>query len=278
MYWGDVTERDMKLQADKRLFAIQNDDVCLMESGAVRLAIMMGDTNTSFVPMSYVQTLTTVLGVSVNERPFCPVGSVEFVKSLAKRQHIQLPTAMSYPTCLLNEKFMARQIREGVMSEAGEDEFIKPRFRVQKFTGSINRLLYEYEGCPTNERVWISSPVSFVSEWRIYVIQGREAGRARYDANETDDQPLDEEFIRLAIDTMTCSGAPIGYALDVGLLDNGRTAVVEVNDGWALGYYKGTCSQEDYTDLLWKRWQEIVAEGNKKYCPLRGFECSRNKR
>ena len=35
------------------------------------------------------------------------------------------------------------------------------------------------------------------------------------------------------------------------------TALIEVNDGFALGYYEGV-SPKDYTDLLIARWAQLL--------------------
>jgi ATP-grasp domain, R2K clade family 3 len=51
---------------------------------------------------------------------------------------------------------------------------------------------------------------------------------------------------------------PAGFALDVRIIEEtGRTSVVEVNDGYALGRYG--LDAEVYFDLLSERWRELVA-------------------
>lgn len=40
--------------------------------------------------------------------------------------------------------------------------------------------------------------------------------------------------------------------------EDGMTKLVEVNDGWALGLYKGSCSASDYLKLLEARWEELI--------------------
>jgi hypothetical protein len=47
------------------------------------------------------------------------------------------------------------------------------------------------------------------------------------------------------------------FACDVGVLSNGLTAIVEINDAWAIGLY-GKCLQpREYTDFLFTRWKSI---------------------
>ena len=49
---------------------------------------------------------------------------------------------------------------------------------------------------------------------------------------------------------------PKGYALDFGLTDDGRTLLIEVNDGYALGCYG--LFYIDYAKLLSARWAEFT--------------------
>lgn len=48
-----------------------------------------------------------------------------------------------------------------------------------------------------------------------------------------------------------------GYGIDFGVLADGRTALVEVNDGYGLGNYG--LAKETYLDLCVARWQELTA-------------------
>jgi hypothetical protein len=72
----------------------------------------------------------------------------------------------------------------------------------------------------------------------------------------------------LAVNAMRSIGLS-GYALDLGLLSDGRAALIEAKDGWALGYYRrdsgapppigytGQCSSVDYARLLHARWCQL---------------------
>ena len=48
-----------------------------------------------------------------------------------------------------------------------------------------------------------------------------------------------------------------GYAFDVGILDDGRTAVVEVNEGFSLGTYG--VEPTAIADALIARWQQLAS-------------------
>jgi ATP-grasp domain, R2K clade family 2 len=49
-----------------------------------------------------------------------------------------------------------------------------------------------------------------------------------------------------------------GYAIDFGVLSTGETALVEMNDGFALGAY--AIDSQDYTDLICARWTELLTQ------------------
>lgn len=69
----------------------------------------------------------------------------------------------------------------------------------------------------------------------------------------------DIAIVQAAATKMKLSGGPVAYALDFGVLSDVRTALVEVNDGFALGYYKGACSYKDFSRLLHGRWTELTS-------------------
>src|SRR3546814_7795613 len=89
-------------------------------------------------------------------------------------------------------------------------------------------------------------------------------GWARYDPDGADDAPLPDahdvqQMIRdhhkgeaLQERTHLCA-----YSLDVGVLDSGQTALVEVNDAWALGLYRG---MSDIAGYLKMRSEEHTSE------------------
>ena len=80
---------------------------------------------------------------------------------------------------------------------------------------------------------------------------------------------MDMEIVHKAIQTLVKSeegkhltgfGADFALMLKTeGGLETYLTTLVEVNDGYSLGWYEGV-SAKDYTDLLIARWQTLVTE------------------
>lgn len=54
------------------------------------------------------------------------------------------------------------------------------------------------------------------------------------------------------------AGAPGAYCLDVGVLETGETALVEVNDAFSVGMYEGM--EACYPELLVTRWNELTTK------------------
>lgn len=171
-----------------------------------------------------------------------------------------------YPECL--KQYLHREIWESTMGEVrkrlfddlnGEVElglnwFIKPKDRLKRFTGFVLETiddLYKCAGAGNQTKLWCSEPVRFLSEYRCPVINGKVMGMY---AAAGKDGPLPDMYVvqQMAKDFV---GAPSAYALDVGVLSSGETALIEVNDGFSLGRYG--IPADVYTQLLQTRWEEL---------------------
>lgn len=132
--------------------------------------------------------------------------------------------------------------------------FIKP-FVDKKFDGTILRSKTDapfIEYISPNEPVLCSEPVVFCREWRAFVRYGRIIDVRPYRG----DWNLCYDPFVLASAVEDFKNAPAGYAMDFGVTEDGRTLLVEVNDGFALGCY-GT-NPIQYAKLLSARWCELV--------------------
>lgn len=171
-----------------------------------------------------------------------------------------------YPECL--KPYLHREIWESTMGEVrkrlfddlnGEVElglnwFIKPKDRLKRFTGFVLETiddLYKCAGAGNQTKLWCSEPVRFLSEYRCPVINGKVMGMY---AAPGKDGPLPDMYVVLQM-AKDFVGAPSAYALDVGVLSSGETALIEVNDGFSLGRYG--IPADVYTQLLQTRWEEL---------------------
>lgn len=132
--------------------------------------------------------------------------------------------------------------------------FVKP-VEDKKFTGVVVETTKDLVGCGTygeNPDVICSEPVEFVAEWRCFVRYGKILSVRSYkgDWRVHYDSSVIENAVREYVT------APAGYAIDFGVTKDGRTLLIEVNDGYALGCY-GLLSI-DYAKFLSARWAELT--------------------
>lgn len=202
-----------------------------------------------------------------------PVGSVEYVREAMRVAEIVEPANMSYPRNL--EPYLHRDVRRRNAGHVLGTWFVKPVL-TKTFTGLVFDTMQKVETLSEHDReqhalflamdsadeVWVSEPVSWVSEVRYYLLNGEIVGRVRYDPDGADDAKLPDEAVCTAAvaDLKTEFGADVTCSLDMGVLSTGETALVEANDAWALGNYGRTLKPSVYLEMLISRWRQI--------CPL----------
>ena len=105
---------------------------------------------------------------------------------------------------------------------------------------------------PFDYSIWISEVLEFIAEWRCFVLDGRVLDVRPYTGDYH--VQFDPSVIYKAI--LCWKDAPIAYGLDIGVTWGGRTLVVEVNDGYALGNYG--LSPLNSINFHKARWKEMV--------------------
>ncbi|MGF6440356.1 ATP-grasp domain-containing protein [Paraburkholderia youngii] len=199
-----------------------------------------------------------------------PVGSVEFVRKGMALAGIAEPENLSYPQGL--EPWLHRQVLRRPAGSVRGRCFVKPT-TTKAFSGFVRDTAASLEGLTEHDRaqydtfekldpdtlIWVSAPVTWLSEVRYYVVDGAVLGEGRYD-DGPDEMPLpDTEVVKAMVRAVALGpGAPAAFGLDVGVLESGQTALIECNDAWALGYYRGTLGHRDYIEMLWRRWAQLA--------------------
>jgi hypothetical protein len=243
----------------------QNTDV--VEVRQVSQAAMLLDIPVTRVALEGLRAHVDALGAGA-----LPVGSVEFVREAMRLVCVDEPEPMSYPIEL--DSVLHRRVDLTTIERVGGTKFVKP-VRTKLFTGFVwdssagdasysehdREQLDALRMLSPSTQVWAADPVQFLCEWRYYVCHGQVLGAARYDPDGDDNAPApDGVVLREAIQRLADSAqAPAAYGLDLGVLATGETALVEVNDGWALGLYGRSLDSKDYLRLLATRWGQIVA-------------------
>lgn len=135
------------------------------------------------------------------------LGSIEFVQAGMKKLGFEVPEHNEYPQSL--SKYYGRKISESTIDAIANDSslwnvFVKPKGRLKKFTGRHVKTTYDLIGCGehgTDIPVWVSEPVEFTSEWRVFVRYGKILGvkhykgdwRAQYDYKAIENAVQDYE-------------------------------------------------------------------------------------
>ncbi|MFC9966633.1 ATP-grasp domain-containing protein [Nocardia ignorata] len=204
-----------------------------------------------------------------------PLGLETFVAGDMPAMHgamrqlgIPIPLPDDYPEVL--GSFLGRkvwtstlgQVERTMESSSTAAVFVKPADRRKNFTGTVCYSEHDFGawgGASRHQRVRCSEVVTWVSEFRVYVIGGQVVATDHYAGD--DSAQLDMNVVHAAVDVYHRSGtAPSAYAIDFGVLTNGDTALVEVNDGYALGAYRITA--DHYTELVMARWRELLGTVN----------------
>lgn len=184
------------------------------------------------------------------------VGYVDSVRQRLCDFGITTPE-IDYPEELKN--FLGRKVWKAKLSQIANvperwPVFIKP-VEDKKFTGTVVKSPKDLIGCGTigeNPDVFCSEIVNFKAEWRCFVRYGKILDVRPYKGDWR--LHYDSAVIERAV--FEFSLGPKAYAIDFGLTDNGKTLMIEVNDGYALGSYG--LFYLDYAKLLSARWAELT--------------------
>jgi hypothetical protein len=147
------------------------------------------------------------------------------------------------------------EIRSAVASDNFTPVHIKPLNQHKLFKGAVVREfrdLIPTAGVSSDILVLAQECVEFVSEWRATILRDRILHIGHYRGD-----PLtfpDPVVVRSSVSEF--EGRPIGFGMDWGITSSGKTLLVEVNDGFALGNYgiPGT----HYTALIEARWRQLM--------------------
>ena len=186
-------------------------------------------------------------------------GFIGDVQAALKKIGRPLPPSIDYPAELAD--FYGRKIWEGTLDDIQDcglhpGVFVKPRGYQKLFTGLLwrgdppGRLhLAPY---PKDTPVFFSEPVRFVSEYRCFVLEGEILDVRRYKGDWSKAPARD--VVEAAVRAYRPYRA---YCIDFGVLDDGRTVVVEVNDSFAMGCYG--LHPPAYARMIEYRWEELTA-------------------
>lgn len=185
-------------------------------------------------------------------------GSISFVQKALKKLNFEIPEHNDYPISL--SKYYGRKITESTIDKISNNPelwnvFVKPKGKLKKFTGRHIKTTSDLIGCGDRDGdvpIWVSEPVKFISEWRVFVRYKEILGVKLYNGDWR--SQYDYKIIEEAVNSY--KNAPAGYAVDFGLTADGRLLIVEVNEGYSIGSYG--LFYIDYAKLISARWAEMT--------------------
>jgi hypothetical protein len=197
--------------------------------------------------------------------PFAVSGNLDFVDRLLAMSNNPHPNLLpDYPDEL--HGYLHRKLESGTLRDLTLERcpvFVKPKYQ-KLFTGFVCDDPFDYRfkshRVGNNEPLWFSEKVNWVSEWRVYVVNGKIGHISHYNGNRKAKPRVKR------VEEMISKLSAQNYVMDVGILSNGRTALIEVNDGISVGAYEG-CHANVYGELLVNRWQEMM-KGRDSYASI----------
>lgn len=168
-----------------------------------------------------------------------------------------IPVNVDYPEELRD--LLGRTITDSTVGEvrARTDRvFIKPKEH-KAFSGLVwdgseaaRRAIVTIED---NLPVFASTIVDFVSEYRSFILNGEILDVRLYKGDWS--VAPQRAVVESAVQAMKT--APVAYCLDFGCTRDGRTLLVEMNDGFAFGHYG--LHEVSYAKMLAARWEQLTA-------------------
>ena len=189
-----------------------------------------------------------ISGKITNETPV--FGGMESLQAVLP-SYVGLP---HYPEEL--KKYLYRQIRICDISDVQIGEFFKPRETQQKlFLPRVKDHSFQCEltlgKIPAGTQVLAAQAVKFVAEYRVYVLQGEVINICFYKGN-----PLAQANVEAIAHMVSATKHyAAAYGLDVGILETGETALVELSDFCCLGNYG--LKAIEYAKCIAERWHEV---------------------
>lgn len=241
----------------ERAFVQQRDGSDWISTACYACAYAFRERGVEVVPFTYAEMLGGTLDIS---KETVVSGGVQAVRAALRQLDLEEPENIDLPESL--NRFWGREVCVSTMGAVRQIErydppiHVKPLHGHKAFTGTLLKRRDDLLGLtsvPSELGVLVQECVNFVSEFRFYVLHSQVVGVGYYAG---DPLVLPEPFrVRAMVNEFV--DAPVAYGLDVGVDDQGKTLLVEVNDAFALGFYG--INPFRYAEMVEARWGQLVA-------------------
>lgn len=189
-----------------------------------------------------------------------------FVGGIECMRHIftvlgKLPPPINFPPGNVDAGLIGRKLQHLILQSAVE------RFKVDKkpfYIKPFERKLFDamllskesqlsyFRDFGGDTEVIVSEPMEIVSEWRTFIHNRKMVDCRSY----TGDFRLHPDYQIIQSNIDAYEDSPVAYTLDVAVLKDGRTVVMEFDDFWAVGAYG--LDPSEYAQMLLNRYKQII--------------------
>jgi len=166
-----------------------------------------------------------VLSDDINgyEIGYIPIGSVEFVQQYLEIFHNINIKPINIPEELFS--FCERKVINGTEKDIIGSKFVKSNDKIKSYTEITKK------APPGNYQ--ISEIIEIESEWRSFVYKNKLVGLQNYSG----DFKIFPDVEKIETIINNYKSAPIAYTLDVAILTNNKTDIIEIHDFFSCGLY-----------------------------------------
>lgn len=169
------------------------------------------------------------------------------------------PKPLDYPEVL--QGYLGRAVYRATLGEvyaSTQRFFVKP-LEPKLFTGFLwngpQGAYVRLAGLPIETDVWISEIVEFLSEYRVFVLDGQILDVRRYKGVWS--RALNTSSVEEAVATYCQDpSCPKAFCLDLGVTPKSECCLVEANSAYSFGHYG--LRSELYAQMLESSWQEMT--------------------
>ncbi len=185
-----------------------------------------------------------------------PVGSIEFVEKFLQKT-IDFPNI--YPLLIPHQLDAYKHRRTTICSSKEEIHNLFSEWEQDKlFIKSADVLKCDYtdiytkiqiDALPKSQKYFVSEPVNILSEWRVFVFNGKILDIRNYDGDfwllpnkkEVEEMVSEYSYVGGPLDKSSVNGGnPPAYTLDVAVIEKNnehKTAIMEVHNFVSCGLY-----------------------------------------
>lgn len=173
-----------------------------------------------------------------------------------------IPENINYPETM--KEFLGRKIWYDTINHISSDSttwgnFVKP-VKEKLFTGKVINGLIDLVGCGScyeDFDVICSQPIDVKAEWRCFICYDEIIGVKPYGFDIDYHYNYDPKVLDKMLEKFKeWDERPMGCSVDICVTGDGRTLLVEVNDGYSLGSYG--LDSVLYAKLISARWSQLL--------------------